>query len=76
MEPVFSKKEIINELKKVKNVYLVNFNDAGNSFNIKHVNTLKDIVDESILDNIPSEIDIIAEIKQYSNGLILDILEL
>ena len=60
----------------MKNVYLVKFSDIGNSLDIKYIDTLKDIVDENILDNIPSKINIITEIKQYSNGLILDILKL
>ena len=76
MEPLFSKKTILNELETLKDHYLIHFSDIDKSLNIKYVNTLEDVVDKNILDNIPSEMDIITEIKQYSDGLIWDILKL
>lgn len=76
MKPLFSKKTILNELETLKDHYLINFSDIDKSLNIKYVNSLEDVVDKNILDNMPSEMDIITEIKQYSDGLILDILKL
>lgn len=75
MEPIFDKNKIIQNLNQ-KYVYVLKYSNKDNSVNVQYLKSLKDIIDENRLNNIPSLNDVLFEIRKIGDGIILDILEL